>query len=203
MSWSDRFVTFDTETTGVNGSARILEMSCVQFEKGEVKEIWSTLLCPPDVDWEDENVKKALAVNQIERDALTGQPTFEQIFHHLYIHFGAANIWAAHNSEFDLRMLDQEFQRYKGIKFPLQPGVCLDTMHLSRALHPNERFHKLADVATRWGVSPDGAHRAASDAITCGRILWAMANGHLSENIDEVNEFQKAANLRWKSGRRF
>lgn len=202
MRWSDRFVSFDTETTGFDSSARIIEISCVLFEGGEVKEEWSSLLCPRDVDWNNDGVKKALEVNKINPADLVGKPTFEEIFHRLFIHFRSADLWAAHNADFDRRMLNQEFQRYKGADFPIQPRFCLDTMHLSRALHKNEKVHKLGDVAPRWGVTPDGAHRASSDAVTCGRILLAMAKERLPEDIVQIHELQKATSTGWASKRR-
>jgi DNA polymerase-3 subunit epsilon len=202
MGWFDRFVTFDTETTGFNGDARIIEISCVVFEGGEVKKDWSTLLLPQGVDWENENVKKALEVNKITREQLEGQPSFPEVFHRMYMQFGSASVWSAHNAEFDMRMLNQEFRRYKGIDFPLQPRFCFDTMHLSRAIHPNERFHKLGDVAVRWGVEQGDAHRASSDAVTCGRILLSMAKGHLPDDIVQINELQKATSTRWATKRR-
>jgi len=196
MSWFDRFVTFDTETTGFGGDARIIEISCVSFENGEVVDEWSSLLCPHGVDWESEGVKEALSVNKITREALEGQPSFQEIFHRLYLHFSSAEVWSAHNAEFDLRMLHQEFRRYKEMDFPIQPRFCFDTLRLSRAIHPGEKGHKLSDVAARWGVTMENAHRASSDAVTCGRILLSMARGHLPEDAVQINELQKAASTR-------
>lgn len=194
MTWMDRFVAFDTETTGFDSKARILEIACVLFEDGEVKEEWSTLLLPQGVDWNDKNVLSALEVNKIDVASLKDKPSFPDVFHRLYASLNSAPVWVAHNAEFDLRMFDQEYGQYKGGPFPIKPAmICLCTMLLSRSLHSKDKGHRLQDTASRWGVTQDGAHRAASDAIACGRILAQMVKGHLPEDLGQVHELQKQA----------
>jgi DNA polymerase III epsilon subunit-like protein len=194
MNWMNRFVAFDTETTGLDSKARILEIACVLFEDGEVREEWSTLLLPQDVDWNDKNVLSALEVNKIDIASLKGRPSFADVFHRLFVSLNSAPVWVAHNAEFDLRMFDQEYAQYKGGPFPIKPAaMCVCTKLLSRSLHPQEKSHRLQDTAPRWGVTQEGAHRAASDAITCGRILAQMANGHLPADLEQIHELQKQA----------
>lgn len=202
MNW-DTYVAFDTETTGFGADARILEIALVVFKDGEVVEQWETLLSPEGVDWEDNGVKRALEVNKIDQKSLQGQPRFEDIFHRLAIHFRSANVWVAHNASFDIKMLAQEYQRMKGEPFPLQPQLQLCTMLLSNQVHSHEKGHKLGDVASRWGVVPDGAHRAASDAITCGRILHSMRTRKaLPTDLGELEVLHKQASASWSSKRR-
>lgn len=202
MNWQDRFIAFDTETTGLDSKARIIEIACVLFENGEPKVAYETFLFPKDVDWNDKNVMAALAVNQIDPKELEGKPTFEDVFHHLFTAFNSAPVWVAHNAEFDLRMLNQEYSRYKGGSFPIQPATfCLCTKLLSMRVSSGEKSHKLQDAAPRWGVKQDGAHRAASDAFTCGRILSEMAKGHLPNDIAQVHELQKQASSIGRRGR--
>jgi|HubBroStandDraft_1064217.scaffolds.fasta_scaffold245315_2 DNA polymerase III epsilon subunit-like protein len=202
MNWAERFVSFDTETTGFDSKARIIELACVLFENGEPTETFETYLLPPDVDWNDKNVLSALEVNKINPKDLEGKPSFGEIFHHIYLAFNGAPVWVAHNAEFDLRMLDQEYGFYKGGAFPVKPEMaCLCTMSLSRSIHPDGKRHRLEDTAARWGVAQDGAHRAASDAIACGRILSAMSKGHLPSDLAQVHELQTQANASWNSRR--
>ena len=204
MSWVDRYVAFDTETTGLNGDARIIEIALVLFDRGKVVSEYSTLVNPGnEVDWTDANVQKALEVNKIKLADLQGKPSFPDIFHHLFQHFRAADVWVAHNTEFDTRMMNQEQQRHKKTDFPLRPRLSLDTKLLSNKLHPHEKGHRLMEVAPRWGVVQDGAHRAASDAITCGRILSAMVQKNaLPSDIGDMMSFHKQASVEWGSTRR-
>lgn len=187
MSSPLRFLAFDTETTGFRSDARIVEIGCVLFDDGEPVERWSSLIHPVGIDWEDANVKKALEVNKLAAAEIETGPTFDKIVDELLAAFSSAGIWVAHNAEFDLRMLSQEFQRLGHPRIPLEParGVRC-TLALSRALHPRERGHKLSEAAARWGIVPDGLHRASSDALTCGRILNAM--GELPTDIGWIHE---------------
>lgn len=202
MTWADTFVSFDSETTGLGGEARIVELAFVRFEKGDIAENWSTLLKPEGVKWDDPNVQKALEVNHIKQTDLENQPSFMDVFHHVAAHLRGNDIWVAHNSEFDLRMLDQEHRAHKSTPFPIQPKLCLDTKLLSHKVHPHERSHSLQNVAPRWGVVPDGAHRAASDAITCGRVLYAMClKNVLPAEHAGIEEFHKQASVSWNSSK--
>jgi DNA polymerase III subunit epsilon len=202
MSWNT-WVAFDTETTGLGSDARIIEIALVAFKDGEIVEQWDTLLEPEGVNWDDPNVQRALEVNKIERSKLAGAPKFGDVFHRLALHFRSADVWVAHNAEFDLRMLDQEYKALKGESFPIRPKLCLCTKLLSNQVHAHERSHRLDAVAPRWGVTPDGAHRAASDAITCGRILASMRTRNaLPNDFGELEEFQKVASSRWSGSKR-
>ncbi len=200
MKWMNRFVAFDTETTGLGKTARIIEIAFVRFEDGVVAEDWSTFLHPDNVDWSDKDVLKALEVNKIKVEDLENQPSFMDVFHHIAAHLRGADVWVAHNAEFDLRMLQQEHQAHRGTPFPILPKLCLDTKLLSNKIHPAEKSHTLANTAVRWGVKPDGAHRASADAIVCGQILQAMFKGNaLPEEQSGIEEFHKEAAVSWNN----
>lgn len=195
------WVAFDSETTGLDSTARIIELACVTFQNGEPVRTWSSFVRPIDVDWENPNVKQAMAVNQIEQAQLADCPTFDQIFSDLISEL-SHEVIVAHNTEFDIRMIRQELERMGRTGGDIPSSVQLDTKLLSYKLHPQTQGHRLQDVAPRWGVVPDGAHRAASDALTCGRILGAMARSHLPNDIGQVHELQKSASAGWNSRRR-
>lgn len=201
MSWIDTFVSYDTETTGLDKTARIIEVAFVRFEEGQVKERWESFINPGEVKWDDPNVQKALEVNQIKQEDLKDAPSFMDIFHHVAAHLRGVDVWVAHNAEFDLRMFDQEYRAHRGMPFPITlPRLNLCTKLLSSRINPTERSHSLAPTAARWGVEQDGAHRAASDAITCGRILYAMHQKNaLPLEVPEVEEFHKQASVAWNS----
>jgi DNA polymerase III epsilon subunit-like protein len=186
---ASRFLSFDTETTGYGTTARIVEIGCVLFENGEPIEKWSSLIRPIGIDWEDERVKAALEVTKLSPEEIDKAPTLPQVFHKLFVLLRSARVWVCHNAQFDLRMFNNEFQIYKGSVFPLQPqeGV-LCTLALSRALTPRVKGHTLEAVAARWNVPVDGSHRASSDALTCGRILNAMAKERLPADVGWVHE---------------
>src|SRR5579862_3534909 len=154
-----RYVSFDCETSGFRSDARVLEIGCVLFEHGEPVDTWSSLIRPVGINWESEDVVEALGVNGLRREQFDGQPTFTEIFPRLFSYLRLARVWVAHNARFDLRMLNQEFQRNHGTNFPIVPQEgTLCTLTLERSLHPGVKGNKLEEVAVRWGVVPDGSH---------------------------------------------
>jgi DNA polymerase-3 subunit epsilon len=204
MTWGDTFASLDTETTGFGPKARIIEVAVVTFEKGKIAREWSTLLNPEGVDWDSEQVKGALAVNKMTRAQLLDAPQFKDIVADLLLEL-AHPFWAAHNAEFDLNMLAQERGRLGDTTLPAAVSeICFDTMALSAQIHPAEKTHKLGNTAERWGVVQDGSHRAAADAITCGRILQKMVEaGKVPTAREEAAAFQKTASAAWKSRKRW
>jgi DNA polymerase-3 subunit epsilon len=141
----------------------------VVFEGGQPVHEWSQLLCPEGVDWNNADVHKALEINHIDRKDLTGRPTFSQVLPNLLMEF-SHDVWAAHNASFDMRMLSQELQRLN--RPALSPKMLVCTLDLAR--HIGGAGNKLAEVAARYDVAMEDAHRAAVDARTCGLILGAM-----------------------------
>lgn len=176
MRLRDHFVAFDTETTGLGPDARILEVAVAHYYRGVFLRGWSTFIEPDEsvgkVDWESHGVKKALEINHITRDQLKGYPSFNGIMVRLFDELGA-HVWVAHNAPFDLRMLKQELVRLKE-RPPTRPEVCLCTKALDQQLSPGVSGFSLATVTKRWGVTPEGAHRALVDARACGDVLLRM-----------------------------
>lgn len=186
MSWMNKVVALDTETTGFGEDARIIELAFVTFDSGVVVDRWSSLLWADGVDWNSSQVLGALKVNEITVEELRGKPTFMDVFHKVYEYLRFSDIWLAHNAKFDLRMLRQEFQRARSIDIPIKPAMVVDTMSLSRRFHPEEGSHKLGDVAARWNVAQEDAHRATVDAEVCGKIFREMVKtGKLPEDFGE------------------
>jgi DNA polymerase III subunit epsilon len=173
MGWSDAWVSVDTETTGFGQEARVVEIGVTRFEHGQPVFTWSTLLYPPNVDWESEKVKGAMAVNGLSRDELVGKPLFAQVYDELcdVMH---CPVWVAHNAEFDLRMLVQECNRLGKQTLMQLPQVAFCTKTLAYQLEPDLPNHKLETIAKRWRVTQEHAHRALDDAKVCGMVLSEM-----------------------------
>jgi DNA polymerase III epsilon subunit family exonuclease len=200
MSYFDEFVAFDTETTGLDGSARIVELGIVTFNHGEVVNTWSQLFLPPNVDWAHPHVQKALEVNRIKQEDLVGKPTFEQKLAEVLLEL-STDVWVAHNADFDMRMLRQEFDRLH--KPHATPPMLVCTM-LAAAYTSTERRNKLQDVAARLHVQQEDAHRAVVDATVCGRIFCEMLRQKIVPDSEEgMREFMLKAEKSWKSRARW
>lgn len=176
-SWAENFVAWDTETTGFGPTARILEIAAVHFVDGEVANEWSALFFPDGVDWASKQVQDALTVNHLELSELRAKGRkFQDVLPEMRAAFGVSPVWVAHNSSFDEGMLRNELRRIwptGSVDFP-SPNLAVCTMQLAKYVTPQEPAHKLANVAQRFRVEQDNAHRAAVDAIVCGKALVGM-----------------------------
>lgn len=99
----------------------------------------------------------------ITDDDLRVAPVFEEIAEELHQILDGA-VFVAHNVNFDYSFLKQEFARIGRDFDPLR--LC--TVRLSRALYPEYKSHKLANLIERHGFSYAARHRAYDDA----NVLW-------------------------------
>lgn len=170
----DTFIAIDVETSGFGKDAQILELGVVHFWKGKVVRRWSSLVCPLGLSFEDEGVKRALAVNQIPIESLMYQAfTFKKTSPRLELEIGEP-LWVSQNAAFEDRMLRQEYARLGHADLPVRPELHVCTKELDLLLNPGIKGHKLEDLASRWGVEFKPTHRALEDAEACGHIFARM-----------------------------
>jgi DNA polymerase III subunit epsilon len=200
MSWTSSWVAIDTETTGFGPTARILEVAAVTFENGMPVHEFSQLLCPEGVDWNDSRVQEALSVNHLTRAELEGKPTFAQILPDLMVEL-AHSVWVAHNFSFDFEQVQQEFAR-AGRSLEAPP-LTICTCRLAAYLSPAVKGNKLYQVAARYGVPQESAHRAAVDARVCGYLLDRMnKQSRLPADDVGMKDLVVRADMAWKGRRR-
>lgn len=201
MSYQESFVALDLEHSGFGSTSRILEIAAVTFEHGEIVKSYSQLVCPADLDWNDERLQKAFAVNGLSREMLEGQPTFEQILPDLVVELSHP-VWVAHNMDHDYSNIRKEFERLGRTLVP--PPMLICTMKLARKLNATVDGNKLAEVATRYNVAQDGvAHRALADATMCGRVLTEMIkSGALPESEAAMEALTQRAHNAWQKKKR-
>jgi len=155
----------------------------------------------PQPDWANANVMSAMAVNNISQKDLENCPAFSDVFDK-FLYACRYPIWCGHNVFFDLRMIKQERVRIESelkVDYTLsisRPVFIADTLLLDLALRPNYGKRKLSVVAERWGVQPDGEHRALADAKTASRIFCRMMT-ELPGPLIEVEQLQREARVRW------
>lgn len=198
MAWKDYFIAFDTETTGFGSNARIIELAIVELVGGEVVDEWASFFNPP-VNWEDRDVMRALEINQLTPEMLADAPQFEDVAQHVWSEFNKADVWVAHNIDFDLRMVRQELAR---VSLDL-PKVSVHACTQCIDFHTDKvsTGWKLSDLANRYKVPQQlPAHRALADAKTAG-LLFAKQLKHLPEEIDEMTKFAAQAMNSWRAGK--
>lgn len=167
---------FDTETTGLARTDRVIELAAawVDLATGRVEQdeasrplVRATLLDPgmpiPAA---------ATKVHGIRDRDVCGKSTLDKVLPG-FLRFVGDGPLVAHNASFDMRMLRREAERL-GLRLPGRvPVYC--TQKLARALLPKETSKALASVAAQCGVEQrKGAHRALADVETTGAVLAAL-----------------------------
>ena len=162
FSFTDEFVAFDIETTGlfVKYDA-ITEIAAAVICNGEVVDQFQTFV-DPGRHLEAENI----AMTGITDAMLVGAPKPAEALAS-FLKFVGDRPLVAHNAEFDIGFI-RKGCREAGLEFN---PTYLDTLVLAQNLLPELNKHKLDIVAEHLGLPAFRHHRAGDDAATCGLFL--------------------------------
>lgn len=150
------FVVFDLETTGVNcNQDSIVEISAIKVIDGRVVEEFSSLVYPGcSIPY------SASQVNGITDEMVADAPMFEEVLPKFLDFIGDLPLVGHNIHSFDLKFMYRDCERYLGRDME---NDYVDTLKLSRACLPEQKHHSLIDLATYFGISTEGAHRALND----------------------------------------
>ena len=163
----DSFIAFDVETTGLDPKKdRIIELSALRFEHGEIVDRFSTLINPQRKI--PEEVSK---LTHIRDKDVESAPVESKVMDKFSFWIGDAKegetVMVAHNAPFDVSFIESAFKR-SGVDAKLK---YVDTLSIARKNLPDLENHKLGTVAEHFGIKLKNAHRAGSDADACGLIF--------------------------------
>lgn len=154
----------DTETTGLDVQAEIVEIAILDHQGGV---LLNTLVQPT------QSIRpEASAINGITEQDVAIAPRWTAVGEEVARILSGRRV-ISHGAEFDKRMLRQTNTRY-GVLMPVFRLEC--TMELLTGLNGG-RWPRLADAARISGaeMSTGMAHRARSDAESCRQIILALA----------------------------
>ena len=189
-----KYIAFDIETTGLNPvEDRIVELGAVLFENGIPVKKFSSLVNPNKfISFE------ATRVNNISNEMIQNAPR-ENIIYPKLVEFledslSGETVICAHNARFDIGFLSNTLERlgYSGnIKY-------IDTLSLSKNLIYGLENYKQSTVADYFDIINEEAHRAVTDAETCGKILYRFLDYEIKEkqtekkrNISALDDYEK------------
>ncbi|GAV31237.1 DNA polymerase III polC-type [Coriobacteriaceae bacterium EMTCatB1] len=181
------FVTVDIETTGpVPGHDSIIEIGAVRVSKGAIVGYFETLVRPSSP------IPPAIVeLTGITDDMVRDAPSVAEAVC-AFRAFAQGAVLVAHNHRFDMGFLDYESER-TGCE-PI-PRPVLDTLILSRRLHPTERRHNLRDVSARYGTSGAPTHRALADALATAEVFSAMLGELTSMGLTDAADVARICGL--------
>jgi DNA polymerase III subunit epsilon len=161
------YAVVDVETTGgrPRHGDRITEIAAVIVRRGEVAEVFETLVNPRRSipPW-------ITALTNISWGMVKDAPPFEDVCERVLGVLGG-NVFVGHNARFDWGFLCAEVERASG---RVLDGPRLCTVRLARKLLPQLRSRSLDHVAAYYGVEISSRHRAGGDAVATARVLLRL-----------------------------
>lgn len=157
IDFPDNYTVIDLETTGYSPKYDdIIEMCALRVRNNEIVESFSSLV----------NKESCIHINSfisdltgITQDMIDSAPDIKDMLPK-FIEFIGTDIIVGHNVNFDINFIYDESVRITG------NPVCndfVDTMRISRRLHPEYQHHRLSDLSDRYSVDNSGAHRSERD----------------------------------------
>ena len=179
------YVVFDVETTGLSAVYdTIIELAGVKMYKGNVIETFEEFINPGH-PLSQTTIQLTGITDDMVRDSKPEKTVLEE-----FAAFAEGTILVAHNASFDMGFLNNSYERYGMAEAP-QPVI--DTLEMSRFLHPQLKSHRLNTLAKRYGVGLEQHHRAVYDSETTGALCWIFLKEAREEhNIlfhDELNKY--------------
>ncbi len=161
------FVVLDVEAIVASAkTARIIELGAYRVRGGQIIDDFQTLINP------EARLPRFIAtMTGISDEMLAAAPKFAEIVN-AWLDFAGDAVLVAHNSSFDLTLLNREIARvFPGYRLR---NAELCTVSLARRLVSNSDGHNLDALADHFGIENPERHRAAGDALTTARILLCL-----------------------------
>lgn len=186
------YVVVDVETTGGRpvGDDRVTEVAAVHVDGAEVTLAFHSLVNPGrPIPW---HITQLTGIDdRMVRDA----PTFRDIAGEFAAHL-VGRVFVAHNAPFDFGFLSAEFARVAPT--PLEDIIAgrLCTVRLARRVLAHLPRRNLDAVSHHYGVTIDGRHRAAGDAMATAHVLRGLIRDIERRGVHTWDDLQGMLNAR-------
>lgn len=161
------FVVLDVEAiTGKSIPTRIIELAATRVSGGQIHDEFETLVNP------DLPLPRFIAaLTGINDEMLRAAPGFADVVE-AWLTFAGNSVLVAHNSNFDLNLLNQEIARiFPGCRMG---NADLCTVNLARRVAPYLESHNLDSLSDHFGIEIKARHRAAGDAQATAKVLLRL-----------------------------
>lgn len=178
------YVVFDVETTGLSAVYdTIIELAAVKMYKGNVIDTFEAFINPGH-PLSPFTIQLTGITDEMLRDARPEKEVMEA-----FLRFSQGSILVAHNASFDMGFLNNTYKRND---LPEAGNPVIDTLELSRFLHPQLKSHRLNTLAKRYNINLEQHHRAVFDSETTGHLCWIFLKEAAEEHAiffhDELNK---------------
>ena len=174
-SFEAECVVFDIETTGLSvQNCKITEIGAVKIKNGEVIDRFNTFV-DPECPIPEENTK----ITGITDEMVAGAPKYPEALAAFFEFIGNNDadrehkaLLIAHNANFDIGFI-RYFASLADLPFE---NPYLDTLALSRHIHPDLKKHTLDALAKAYALGDFNHHRACDDAEMLAKIYFCMVD---------------------------
>ena len=177
---STNYVILDTETTGLTGASKIVEVAVIDSH-GAV--LLNTLVNPGRSPIQS----AATEIHGITRDDVRGKPTFSELWPQLSTILESHELALTYNADFDFRLMEQSLEHDDDIRRLREiPNACIMQAYTGwwRAQDPRNdstSYRSLKQAAEECGVQAQNEpHRALDDCETTRQLL-----AHITENLSD------------------
>lgn len=182
-----REMILDTETTGLTNSDRIVEISILELVDG----IKTGRKFHKFINPETTISKKAIEIHKITNEKVESCPKFSEIAEDMIKFIGDATI-VAHNSKFDMRMVNNELERCGWKKY--EETRFIDTLEIARYLFPDQKNNQDA-LCERFNINNSvrketGIHSAVEDTAHL-YLIYRELTSLLSEKMLTPYDFRQ------------
>jgi DNA polymerase-3 subunit epsilon len=180
------FVVVDLETTGAKmPPGRIMEIGAYRVSGGRVSAEFQTLVNP-----ETAIPPFISRLTGITEEMVARAPLFHEIVAD-WLDFAGDAVLVAHNSHFDVRVLNHEIGRVFPGRRMINAHLC--TVKLSRSCVPGLANYQLSTLAEHFSVPHPNRHRAHADALATAEVFIRMLerlNEHGVRDIASARRFR-------------
>lgn len=162
-------VYLDTETTGIDGRAEIVEIAVVD---GTGQTLLDTLVQPDGII-----PYEVIRIHGIDDTMVAGAPRWPEVYPAL-LDLLRERVVIVYNADFDFRLVNQ-MNRRSGFAPLTGSWECAMKQYAGfatdwHARYGNFRWHKLGVALARFG-HPTNGHRARADALACRLVVHGIA----------------------------
>lgn len=187
IAFPDTYCVIDVETTGRSPQwDHIIEVAAVKISDGRETGRFSSLIQPPSMPGGTYVDGFIAALTGITDEMLAGAPFAPDVLAELAAFVGDVPV-VGHYVGFDINFIYDSFDRYLDRPFS---NDYIDTLRLSRKLHPEMSHHRLADLVELFDVAHNNAHRAMGD-VEATAECFARLKAEALERHGSEERFQE------------
>ncbi|MGI8599978.1 MAG: 3'-5' exonuclease [Chitinophagaceae bacterium] len=164
---SQRLIVFDTETTGIKTDEDdIIQVAAIEIVNGEIKREFEVYIK------NNKPLAESEKIHNISKEYLDIHGKSPEIALQAFIDFVGSDVTLiAHNLPFDIDILASNLTKYLAIDINVISNKHIDTLELSKLIHPNLNSYKLENLIEYLKIVGVNSHNALDDVKATASLI--------------------------------